>query len=104
MTFPITSRYHGIETKTIELADGSTVSYVKRRFVPLPERFSTVGTHLVTAGERPDHVAHQHLNNAEQFWLLCDANAVLMPEELTATVGRRIRITLPEGIPGNGNA
>jgi hypothetical protein len=104
MTFPVTSRYYGIETKTIELADGTTVSYLKRRFVPQPSRFATVETHLVTAGERPDHIAHQYLNDAEQFWLLCDANAVLNPDELTATVGRRIRITLPEGIPGNTNA
>ena len=35
-----------------------------------------------------------------QFWRVCDANAAMRPDELTETIGRRLRITLPEGIPG----
>ena len=30
----------------------------------------------------------------------CDANGAMQPDELTETVGRRLRITLPEGITG----
>jgi hypothetical protein len=35
---------------------------------------------------------------------MCDANRVLRPEELTETPGSQIRITLPEGLQGLGNA
>ena len=55
-------------------------------------------------GERLDIIAAQHLGDPEQFWRLCDANGAMRPDELTETVGRRLRITLPEGIPGPRNA
>jgi hypothetical protein len=38
--FPPTSRYHGIETATLETVDGKTVIYLKRRSIPPPERFA----------------------------------------------------------------
>ena len=41
-----------------------------------------------------------YLGDPEQFWRLCDANGAMRPDELTETVGRRLRITLPEGVPG----
>jgi hypothetical protein len=104
LNFPITSRYYGIEVTTLETSDGRTIAYLRRRIVPPPERFALLQEHTVQQGERPDHVAYQYLGDAEQFWRICDANAVLHPEELTETVGRRIRITLPDGIPGTPNA
>ena len=51
-------------------------------------------------GERPDTIAAAHLGDPEQFWRICDANSALHPDELVADVGRRLRITLPEGVPG----
>ena len=42
----------------------------------------------------------QYLGDPEQFWRLCDANRALRPQELTDTIGKKLRITLPEGIPG----
>jgi hypothetical protein len=42
--FPLTSRYHGIDTAIKETADGKTIIYLRRRFVPPPERF-TSGTY-----------------------------------------------------------
>ncbi len=104
MAYPITSRYYGIETKTFELGDGQEVSCLGRRIVPLAERFALLEEHVVMQGERPDHVAFQHLADAEQFWRIADANSALHPEELTDTPGGRIRITLPEGIPGTPSA
>lgn len=98
--FPPTSRYHGVETATVETHDGRLVVYLRRRFVPQPERFALLHEHTVTAGERLDHIAAAHLGDPEQFWRVCDANGALRPEELTETIGRRLRITLPEGIPG----
>jgi hypothetical protein len=98
--FPPTSRYHGIDTATLERADGETIVYLRRRFVPPPERFALLQEHAVTQGDRLDNLAAHYLDDPEQFWRLCDANRALRPDELTETIGRRLRITLPEGIPG----
>lgn len=103
MNFPQNSRYYTTETTTLT-KDGRTIVYLKRRFVPPPERFATLEEHVVTAGERLDNITAQHLGDPEQFWRVCDANAALRPEELTEELGRRIRITLPEGIPGVSDA
>lgn len=97
--YPITSRYHGIETATMAMPDGRTVAYLRRRFLPQPERFVTLEEHLVGQGERVDVMAATFLGDPEQYWRLCDANGVWRPEDLER-VGRRVRITLPEGIPG----
>jgi hypothetical protein len=102
--FPPTSRYYGIETATLETVDGGTIIYVRRRFCPLPERLSLLQEHVVLLGERLDNIAAQYLGDPEQFWRICDANRAMRPDELTETTGRRLRITLPEGIPGMQNA
>jgi len=102
--FPSSSRYHGLATAKLKRPDGTVVTYLRRRFVPQPENFATIGEHRVAQGERLDHIAARHLGDPEQFWRLCDANAVLRPEELTETPGRRVRVTLPEGIPGTPDA
>ena len=102
--FPPTSRYYGLETATLEESDGTVIIYVRRRFLPNPDRFALLQEHVVTQGERLDNITAHYLGDPEQFWRVCDANAALRPEELTETIGRRIRITLPEGIPGTGNA
>ena len=54
----------------------------------------------VVAGDRLDNLAAHYIGDPEQFWRICDANNALRPHELTQRVGRRLRITLPEGIPG----
>jgi hypothetical protein len=56
--------------------------------------------HTVKEGDRLDNLAALYLSDPELFWRLCDANNAICPEELTETVGRILRITLPEGIPG----
>jgi hypothetical protein len=102
--FPATSRYYGIEITTLKTAAGLTVAYLRRRFLPSPERFAILQEHLVTEGERLDNIAAKYMGDPEAFWRIADANAAMRPEELTETIGRRIRITLPEGIPGTPNA
>ena len=102
--FPPTSRYHGIDTATLETAAGKTIIYLRRRFVPPPERFELLEEHVVAQGERLDNITARHLGDPEQFWRVCDANRAMRPDELTETIGRRLRITLPEGIPGTPNA
>jgi hypothetical protein len=98
--FPPTSRYAGIDTTTMKSADDRTVIYLQRRFVPSPERFALLQEHVVTQGERLDNITVRYLGDPEQFWRVCDANGAMRPDELTEKVGRRLRITLPEGIPG----
>jgi hypothetical protein len=102
--FSINSRYYGAPTATLETQDGRQIVYLRRRFVPPPENFSVLFEHAVTEGERLDNITAQYLGDPEQFWRVCDANGVIRPEELVETVGRRIRLTLPEGIPGTPNA
>jgi hypothetical protein len=99
LRFPPTSRYHGVGAATLETADGRTIVHLRRRLVPPPERFELLQEHAVTQGERLDHITAKYLGDPEQFWRLCDANGAIEPAELEE-VGRRIRITLPEGIPG----
>ena len=102
--FSITSRYYALERVEHETADGRKVVYVRRRFVPPPERFELLLEHAVTEGERLDNITAQYLGDPEQFWRVCDANGAVRPDELTGTVGRKLRITLPEGIPGPRSA
>lgn len=104
MVFPPTSRYHNIGTATLEMSDGKTVIYLKRRFVPAPERFAPLQEHVVVQGDRLDNVTARYLGDPEQFWRVCDANGAMRPDELTEEIGRRLRVTLPEGIPGVPNA
>ena len=101
--FPPNSRYCGSETATMQKPDGTVVRYVRRRFVPPPEKFALLTEHSVVEGDRLDNVTAKHLGDPEQFWRICDGNGAMRPEELE-TVGRTVRITLPEGIPGQTNA
>lgn len=104
MLFPPTSRYFNIETATVETPARRTVIYLRRRFVPPSERFSLLQEHVVVQGDRLDNITARYLGDPEQFWRVCDANGAMRPDELTEEIGRRLRITLPEGIPGVPNA
>ena len=101
--FPATSRYYNFETATLETPDGRTIIFLKRRFVPPPENFSLLQEYVVVQGDRPDNITARFLGDPEQFWRICDANRAMRPDELTETIGRQLRITLPEGIPGTPN-
>jgi len=99
--FSATSRYYGIDTDTLDLPQGKTLIYLQRRFVPPPERFQVLQEHTIVQGDRLDNLAAQYLGDPTLFWRLCDANRAMRPEELTETLGRKLRITLPEGITGS---
>lgn len=101
--FQVTSRYYGIQTAILETTDGKTIVYLRRRFVPPVDRFELLQYHAVVEGDRNDNLAYQYLGDPQQFWRLCDANRAMHPQELTAQVGRKLRITLPEGVPGVSN-
>jgi len=103
-SFPPSSRYHGVETTRHTTPSGEEIVHLRRRFIPPPERYQLLHEHTVIEGERPDGLAAKFVGDPEQSWRLADANTVLSPEELTDTPGRRVRITLPEGIPGTPSA
>lgn len=99
LLFPPGSRYYNVETARYKTASGQEVAYLKRRFVPAPERFALLQEHPVVEGDRLDNVTALYLGDPLQFWRVCDANNAMNPAELTAVIGRRLRITLPDGIP-----
>ena len=98
--FPPGSRYHDVEVATLELPDGRRIAYVRRRFVPPASSFALLREHVVGSDERLDTIAALHLGDPEQFWRIADANGAIAPEQLTDQPGRRLRITLPAGVPG----
>lgn len=93
------SRYYAVPTTTATLPDGRVVACLARRMVPAPERFALLKEHVVGQGDRIDNIAAKHLNDPLQWWRIADANRAQRPRELTDTLGRRLRITLPEGVP-----
>lgn len=93
------SRYARTDIATLVAPDGTRINYLRRRFIASPTAFATVGEHVVADGDRLDAIAARHLDDPDGFWRLCDANAALDPDELLV-LGRRLRITLPQGLPG----
>src|SRR5260370_18020345 len=96
--FTPASRYYGIDTGTLERPGGRSIVYLLRRFVPPPDNFQLLQEHDVVQGDRLDNLAGRYLGDPTLFWRLCDANRAMRPGDLTATVGRVLKITLPEGI------
>jgi hypothetical protein len=96
---PPTSRYYNLPLGTLTGADGEQTVYLTRRFVPPSGGFALLHAHVVSDGERIDLIAARELGDAESYWRICDANDAMAPAALVA-VGRTLRITLPEGIPG----
>ncbi len=99
MSFAANSRYAATGTATHTLPDGRQVVHLRRRFVPSPGNFALLHEHFVVEGDRLDVLTARYVGDPEQFWRVCDANGALLPDDLTATAGSVIRITLPEGVP-----
>ena len=95
--FPSNSRYHDIEIARLAAPDGSETVYLRRRFLPPAPTNGVQVEHIVSQGERLDNITARYLGDPEQFWKLCDANNAMHPLELTAEVGRRLRIPLYNG-------
>jgi len=97
--FPVTSRYFNIEIAKFDLPDGRTVSYLRRRFLPEGTKAVVLAEHTVTQGDRLDNVVARYFGDPEQFWLVCDANNAMRPDDLTAEsqIGHRLIIPLPQG-------
>lgn len=92
MLFSVNSRYYEIETNKWCDSSEREFIYLRRRFVPIPKKNPVQIEHIVTQDERLDNITAKYLSDPEQFWRICDANNALRPEELTSTLGRRLRI------------
>lgn len=101
--FPPNSRYALTDTAELTASDGRAVVYLRRRFVPDPAQFVTLQEYRIQAGDRLDRLAATVLGDPEQFWRLADSNGALDPLELEEN-GRILRLTLPEGMSGGGDA
>ncbi|RXH56521.1 LysM domain-containing protein [Granulicella sibirica] len=99
--FTPTSRYYGLPTTSMTAANGRTIIYLTRRFVPPADSFQLLQTATVTQGQRLDNIAAQYLGDPELFWQIADANSAMRPEDLLTTLGSKLRITLPQGITGS---
>jgi hypothetical protein len=103
-SFPPTSRYAGVGVDAWDPGNGNPpVPFVRRRLCPRAERFSLLYEVSVVEGDRRDVLAARHVGDAALWWRLADANGVVDPRTLTERVGSRVRITLPEDVPGSGD-
>jgi hypothetical protein len=85
------SRYENVAQEVYAAPDGRRLPYVLlRAIVDAPVQQE----HAVAQRERLDHIAARYFGDPEQFWRICDANRALWPDDLTAIVGRRLRIPL----------
>jgi len=102
--FPANSRYQNVATTTYTTPAGKSIVYLERRFIPTPDQFATIQLYVVKQGDRIDNIASATIGDPELYWRLCDANLAMRPADLTDTLGRSLRITLPQGIPATPNA
>jgi hypothetical protein len=95
------SRYYQLPVAEIKLTSGKTVRYLRRRFLPDPAALVTIAEHLVVDRDRLDNLAARYLGDPLASWRIADANNTLRLEAVVEEIGRRIRITLPEGAQAN---
>ena len=88
------SRYEGVATDSLTTAEGRVIRFKRVRFIAdRPVQVALV----VGQGERLDRIAFRVYQDPELFWLICDANRALWPDDLVAEPGRVIRIPPSEG-------
>lgn len=104
--FPADSRYYRSATLQYTGPDGGAVTYLVRRLVPRPgaPNFATVAQHTVKRGDRLDLLAANYLGDPLIYWLICDANGAIRPNDLLQRTGRTLSITTPQGVPGATSA
>ena len=104
-----TSRYAGIGADAVQppadrsisgSTDDAPLVYLKRRFVPRPERFGLLYEATVVEGDRRDTLAAAHLGTPDLWWRLADANGAVDPRELTERPGGTLRVTDAADLPG----
>jgi hypothetical protein len=99
--FDHTSRYYGLAIATIDLPDGRTASFVRRRFLPQGDAMPLLAEVGVAQGERIDLLSYRTLGDPLAYWRICDANNAMDPQQLiedaTGDPARLLRVPLPQG-------
>lgn len=93
------SRYADVERTSIVTADGRTVPYLRRRFLPAVSTMVAVRTIRVEEGDRLDLLSARLFGDAEQYWRLCDANPTIYPGDIERT-GETLQVALPGDMLG----
>lgn len=83
------SRYATTDEHEIIDSRGRVIRYKKVRSIPESQPRLA---HIVTQGERLDHIAHRYYRDPKRFWVICDVNRTMWPDDLVAEVNRRILI------------
>jgi nucleoid-associated protein YgaU len=106
VNFPPDSRYYNSATLSYTAPGGRVITYLAQRFVPQPgaPNFSIVAKHTVKSGDRLDLLAVKYLGDPLMYWLICDANGAMRPNQLVETPGTVLNITTPQGVPGAPHA
>jgi hypothetical protein len=94
--FEHASRYYSLDTAFHTTATGRKIAYKRRRFLPPAPSGPVMAEHTVAQTDRLDNITARYLGDPELFWRLCDDNDAMHPSELTAAIGRKLRIYLPE--------
>jgi hypothetical protein len=104
-SFQPTSRYAEVGVDAWDPGTGiPPVPFLRRRLCPRADRFALLHDVGVVEGDRRDLLGARHVGDAELWWRLADANAVVDPRSLTDRIGRRLRVSLAEGVPGPSDA
>ena len=91
--FTSDSRYYAVDTADLIDERHRKIVYKKTRIIPdRRPRYA----HKVRASERLDHIAFRYFKAPDKFWLICDVNLTMWPEELVGEKGRIILIPEPE--------
>ena len=94
--FEPTSRYYNLKTAQFTTPDGRRIAYKRRRFLPQGRNMPIAEEVMVKDEDRLDLITFDTLGDPEQFWQIGDANNAMNPEELTAELGRMLRIPIPQ--------
>jgi nucleoid-associated protein YgaU len=100
-TTNLSSRYYGAPIEDYTLPNGTPVKYLARRILPQPDIYTSLQNYVIVDGDRLDNLAAKYLGDPILYWMICDANGVTDPDELTSReqIGRTILIPLASNIP-----
>lgn len=98
------SRYAGLVPRQRIAADGTVQTFLPRRIIPQPDRFTAFGQRRLSGTERIDDIAAEAYGDPELYWRLADALPLEDPAELLGQEGRPIPLPLPLEVSDHGVA
>ncbi len=76
------SRYYGAVVESLVLPNGTMVQYLQRRIIPSASIYKSLQNYTVADGDRIDNLAAKYLGDPTLYWLICDSNTSMDPDEL----------------------